>query len=285
MSGQRLIHLWIDFETTGLNPALDAVLEIGWTLTDSDLRMLTPLRSRLAVLNPDHDHVPFDPNHPLYRRPFTPDFGDDDAGEFGMWDRLPEVVRDMHAASGLRDELAAAYTDATARMALVEHPRDFLRLLIEDLVTVGFDPKSGDKLVISGAGVSHFDVNVLDQHWSDTFPLLPGPGDWAIYWQFDTSVAWRVLGDAVGAEILRRAPKLQETGPGSGLWHLFDAEQAAESSVAHLIYQRRDGWWCLRRDLVRPHRAADDVVEALLNARVMRSADAILRLAARGSTP
>lgn len=270
--GPQRFHLWIDFETTGLAPWHDAVLEIGWTITDTDLRMLTPLRSRLAVLNPSVSYTPM--GTLVQPRNFDPD----PAEEF--WRSLGDVVQDMHRQSGLMDDLIGAWTDSTGRMSVVEHPRDFERLLLEDMVAAGFDMTRQDKLVISGAGVSHFDVHVLAAHWPDLFPLLPRPQDVPAYWQHDTSVAWRVLGETAQKVVNDLAPKLRDLAPGtpewSPFWSLFTAEAPADHTVSHLVRVREDGWAVLARDAVRPHRAADDVVASLLDARLLRSLPAIL---------
>lgn len=242
-------HLWIDFESTGLNPQRDAVLEVGWTITDTDLRMLTPLRSRLALINPENVH--FDPDHE-------------------SWNGLNEVVRTMHETSGLRDDLFETWATPRLSHSLLTQPRDFERLLLEDLAAIGFDWASGDKLVVSGAGVSHFDVHLLAQHWPELFPLLPGQGDVATYWQYDTSVAWRVLGKKTSEMVTKWAPKLDDIVHRDPLWSLFTAEAGADPNMSHLVVRVGDSF-VFHRDAIRPHRAADDVAASLLDARLLRA--------------
>lgn len=272
MSGNRLLHLFIDFETTGLHPQADTVLEAGWVITDDTFVMLTPLRSRLTRIAPDRDNRPFLPEHPLIKNGIH---------AFRMTDHaafLPDVVREMHLASGLVDDHEDAERDDD--MSVLTHPRDFERLIMEDLVAAGFQRAKGDKLVISGAGVSHFDVNVMAVHWPEMFPLMPGPDDLAAYWQHDTSVAWRTLGKTVESAIRARVPLLSDFAPGdqhwSSFWSLFTAEAPADPDASHLVRVRDDGWAVLDRSAVRRHRAADDVVASLLDARMLRRADEIL---------
>lgn len=42
-------YLFIDLETTGLNPQTDHVLEIGWCLTDDKFRSITDVRSEIVT--------------------------------------------------------------------------------------------------------------------------------------------------------------------------------------------------------------------------------------------
>lgn len=279
MSDYRIFHLWLDCETTGLVPQVDNVLEIAWTITDTDLRMVTPLRSRLARLAPelDSERVNRHMFHPLLERGTRSNTFDPETDAA----LLSDVVREMHETSGLLRDLSEAEY-GRARKLMIREPRDFERLLLEDLALIDFDEDAGDRLVISGAGVSHFDVYVLAEHWPELFPLIPGSADVAAYWQHDTSVAWRVLGKDVENEIRARAPRLYDTVPGdehwSPFWSLFTAETSVDANVSHLLHVRPDGWGVFMRDRLRPHRAADDVVASLLDARMLRRAREILAL-------
>lgn len=263
----RRIHLWIDFEMTGLVPDVDNVLEAGWTLTDENLRMITPLRSRLAAIAPEMDSATANRHmfHPLIKdgrrhNGFNPK---QDAG------LLAPVVQEMHETSGLFDDLAAA-SYGSAYHSVLRHPRDFERLLLDDLAAADFRPEDGDKLVISGAGVSHFDVHVLARHWPDLFPLMPGPGDAAAYYQHDTSVAWRVLGESVQRLV-------NDLGPASA-WSVESVacEAGVEVAVSHLVTDADFDGLVFDRTAIRPHRAADDVVASLLDARLLRRVPELL---------
>lgn len=272
----RHFHLFIDFETTGLNPQADTALEAGWVITDDTFVMLTPLRSRLMRITPDRSRQPFLPEHPLVKNGVY---------DFRMTEHvayLSDAVRNMHLESGLVDDHEDA--ERGEDMSVLTHPRDFERLIMEDLIAVDFQRAKGDKLVISGAGVSHFDVNVMAVHWPEMFPLMPERYDLTTYWQHDTSVAWRTLGEHVENAIRARVPLLSDLAPGdehwSPFWSLFTAEAPADPDAGHLVGVREDGWAVLYRDNVRRHRAADDVVASLLDARMLRRADEILALPA-----
>lgn len=72
--------LWIDLETTGLDPKEDLILEVAWLTTTDDLKPLTPLRSHVI------------------RQTNT-----------RAWELIAQspFVYDMHNTSGLLDEIEA----------------------------------------------------------------------------------------------------------------------------------------------------------------------------------
>ena len=72
--------VFLDVETTGLDPTEDHILEIAWQVTDEKLRVLSPARSFIV----DHVH----------------DWGDVFASLLSN-----EVVRQMHQDSGLFDAM------------------------------------------------------------------------------------------------------------------------------------------------------------------------------------
>jgi oligoribonuclease len=72
--------LFLDMETTGLNPQLDDPLEIGMTLTNDDLVILTSVSYLIR---------------PLWWPGVTP------VGLERLARRVPEIVFDMHTKSGL----------------------------------------------------------------------------------------------------------------------------------------------------------------------------------------
>jgi oligoribonuclease len=88
---ERLV--WIDCEMTGLDLAKDALVEIACIVTDSELN---PLDDGVdLVIKPPAEAL----------------------------DQMPDVVRDMHTASGLLTELAAGVTLAEAQDQVVAYVR------------------------------------------------------------------------------------------------------------------------------------------------------------------
>jgi oligoribonuclease (3'-5' exoribonuclease) len=236
---------WTDLETTGLVPDMDTILEAAWTITDENLRMLTPLRSRLCNISPERrnvDHL----GHPLLGHP-TFKVGDPQDANEGDWGLLSEVVQHMHEQSGLRDALEHAHRDPVASLRLLTTAADLERLIREDLADVGFD-RFGDQLVMAGAGVSHFDNRVFAHHLPSLFPL-GGHGFYA-YWQHDVSVAARVIGENAWNEIKTSARAVSPDG--SSIYEGFDGDRFDPETLIG-------------------HRAADDVVRALLDGRILRA--------------
>jgi oligoribonuclease len=89
--------VWIDCEMTGLDLARDALIEIACIVTDG----------QLVALDEGVDLVIKPPAEAL--------------------DNMPEVVRDMHTASGLLDELAAGITLAEAQEQVLAYVRRHVR--------------------------------------------------------------------------------------------------------------------------------------------------------------
>ncbi len=89
--------VWIDCEMTGLDLAHDALIEIACIVTDG----------QLAAADDGVDLVINPPAEAL--------------------DNMPEVVRDMHTASGLLDELAAGITLAEAQEQVLAYVRQHVR--------------------------------------------------------------------------------------------------------------------------------------------------------------
>src|SRR5215213_8180376 len=73
---------WLDIETNGLNPATNYILEIGFVITDDELNVID---SKSIVIS---DFLGI-PNHRII-------------------EMAPTVVQEMHAKSGLWDEIASA---------------------------------------------------------------------------------------------------------------------------------------------------------------------------------
>jgi oligoribonuclease len=85
--------VWIDCEMTGLDLARDALVEIACIVTDGELEALDDGID--LVIKPPAEAI----------------------------DGMPEVVREMHTASGLLDELAAGITLAEAQEQVLAYIR------------------------------------------------------------------------------------------------------------------------------------------------------------------
>jgi oligoribonuclease len=121
---------WLDLETTGLDAAIDVPLELGIVLTRRDL---VPVTLRSWLIRPP---------------------GGVDGGAL---DLMPPVVREMHAASGLLDALAA---EATYTLDDVD-----------EAVCAVLDRVCGEgvPVALAGSGVAEFDrtfINVFFPHLS-----------------------------------------------------------------------------------------------------------------------
>lgn len=255
----REFHFWVDFETTGLNPWTDTVLEAAWCFTDSDLRMVTPLRQRFArVMAPPSSR--FEAAGQRVGHPLDPL----DEEDWHTPELIRPYVRDMHESSGLRRDWWD--THASKPRSIITHPRDFYRLVAEDMNEAGIT--ADDKLVLSGAGVSHFDDGVLTEVFDGFYPRRPVAGQWH-YRIFDTSVAlWVAGGRAEVDNLLANADDDDTTLPSS----LLACELGVNANIQHLIVlesalPRR---WSFMRQAAKPHRAADDVMFSLTDARALR---------------
>lgn len=125
---------WLDLETTGLEPNLGEILEIGIVLTDTDLN--TVAEWAWLVLPKQLDVLALHP-----------------------------VVREMHTANGLIREITLLNEkrwegylnhgyDIAGREREVE---EWLRLNVADI-------EYGKTVALGGSGVSHFDVRWLQHH-------------------------------------------------------------------------------------------------------------------------
>lgn len=245
--------LWLDFETTGLDPADVTVLEVGWTVTDANLQQLTPLRSRITAL-------------PTGGTAVVPTNATTRGGGYGWAHGLQveQVVRDMHKESKL-------YYDwlATPPFRVIDEVGDFDRLLLDDLWSAGW--KGKDSVFLAGAGVSHYDRLVIDQLGAlrlDEKPVLH-------YRAADISAAIQVMGvpapkDA-GAlvELAGRCARL----PGSEWTESALLKLDVDASCAALVSPNVPGdeWSLLNPKSLVDHRAASDVAYALVVARCLRA--------------
>lgn len=251
----RPFHLWIDVETTGLDIHFDSILEMGWVITDENLAMVSPLRQRITNLTPPSGSGPasfrLNPDDSKHSKKCY-DF------RTSCWEpgHLPVAVEKMHAESGLR-----AAWEATGVLSRLNHPRDIVRLIADDLMSTDFRVGT-DKLVLSGAGVSHFENRLLPIHFSELFDGSAAKL-WA-YWQCDPSNAWRLIGDPMKDKLRRRG-----LDHGDSPWGVIQVENDVDDSLVHLVGESSVGTVFMPGALVK-HRAADDVVAALIDARILR---------------
>lgn len=258
------INFWLDLETTGLEIGIDAILEMAWMFTDSEYRMLTPLRQRLAHLKPSprHNRAPRGGRQTpqmaaFWKNPENFDTRNPDN---------PKIVMDMHAESGLmRDHL-----DAHPESVFTD-PRDFERAFLDDIVAIG--NRMGEpigRIILSGAGVSHMDNYMLSEFWPKRFPLMPPTKHPMAYWYLDTSIATRML-----------PPGLLEQGrewaaSSESPYSILECEEGINVIAGPAGFQVPDVTGDIsqsrfRLDGVVPHRAADDLVVSLVDARLIRS--------------
>lgn len=147
--------VWIDLETTGNEPrGLSAsILEIGAVVTrgpELDVIAEASMLIRPAGGRSEHDR---------------------------LWAAMPQVVRDMHIASGLWQEATTsrdAWTIFDADAALHRWLRDELQLL------------NDGPIALAGAGVSHLDLPWIKHH-------MPRLASAILYWPMDISPLRRML--------------------------------------------------------------------------------------------
>ena len=90
--------VWIDCEMTGLDLSRDALIEVAVLVTDSDLNVLGDGID--VVIAPPADELP------------------------GLLENMVEVVRAMHTASGLLEELAGGISMAEAQERILAYVRE-----------------------------------------------------------------------------------------------------------------------------------------------------------------
>lgn len=91
MASTADLLVWIDCEMTGLDIAVDELVEVAVVVTDYDLIAVDP--GFAVVIKPDR----------------------------AAWDNMGDFVRSMHASSGLLDEIPAGVTLADAEYAVNEY--------------------------------------------------------------------------------------------------------------------------------------------------------------------
>lgn len=168
---EKMMHLWIDIETTGLNPKNDLMLEIAWFLTDENLNHLTIPQASLVKHNRDHalDLL-----------------------------RQDDLVYNMHINNGL----AVNYIQVSNGYFKEDSPYAG-RLLdyetIEDLILADIyqHRKNDEPIVLSGASV-HFDRSFLSE-------VMPRLENILSHRHMDTSVI-RMMMRHCGVEHLSAQP-------------------------------------------------------------------------------
>jgi oligoribonuclease len=125
MKGTQM-HLWLDIETTGLDPKNDLILEVAWFTTDRNLVEGTPKNT--SFVHNDYPTVQ------------------------DLLKANPDVLR-MHTDSGLLLEMAGAYAGTGNQMLSLSD--------IEDLIIKDLPHKK--EWVLSGASV-HFDRSFIAEH-------------------------------------------------------------------------------------------------------------------------
>lgn len=267
----RTFYFWFDAETSGLDPYATTVLEVGWCFTNEALELLTPLRQRFAkVQSPPSSRS-------AHSRFYTIGYPVDPSDDSSWHEDMPELVRNMHTDSGLRTEWIKTATAHPHR--LIDHAHGLLYLVREDLDRIGFT--TSDRLVLAGAGVSHFDDSVLAEVFAEFYPrrpILPGGEQWPARWHyrcFDTSVAVMVAGareaiDELAAQLAKPVDSGDEILPFS----LVACEVGPEQDETdRLVINSKRGNGEVDefvRDYAVAHRAADDVTCSLLDARALR---------------
>lgn len=178
MSGRNELLLWLDLETTGLDPVLDDIVEVGAILTTTDLGELGSYRALVQ------------PSTAATIRMIT------DA-----------AVRTMHVVSGLLANLSDPAIDLLPVRAVQRRLFD----LIDE------HTKPGDRVVLSGCNVDAFDRRFLERQMPALAGRLHyhgldiGPWREASRWWGDGSLrmepkkAHRALDDALAALEVARA--------------------------------------------------------------------------------
>lgn len=151
--------LWLDMESTGLDPEYDHVLEVAVVVTDRDLE---PLFRWQTIVQPS-------------------DLG---AARFRMEATPERVVAEMHDANGLWSEIMDG---AGIRLATAEAE-------LEKIARRWADPSLGDALApdgripLAGSGISHYDREVIKRQ-------MPRLEACLTYWMYDVGQVGRFARD------------------------------------------------------------------------------------------
>lgn len=121
--------LWIDLETTGLDPERDEIIEIASFLTDADLNVIEATRRQWVLGCSDTAFMRLCSN---------------------------DAVRAMHQTSGLLDDVVAA-RETTA------HRPHALLPVIDDRIARDLNDLNADRVHLAGSGVAEFDRRFIEK--------------------------------------------------------------------------------------------------------------------------
>ncbi|MFD2419443.1 oligoribonuclease [Amycolatopsis pigmentata] len=170
--------VWIDCEMTGLDLAKDALIEIAALVTDADLNVLGDGLD--LVIHADDDVLA----------------------------TMPDVVRDMHARSGLTEEVRRSTT------TLAEAERRVLDYIREHVPEPGGAPLAGNSIATDRGFIAR-DMPALDAH-----------------------LHYRMVDVSSIKELVRRwYPRIYYAKPEKGLAHRALAD--IKESIGELEYYRR----------------------------------------------
>lgn len=170
--------VWIDCEMTGLNPAQDALIEIAALVTDGELNVLG--EGVDVVIHADDETL----------------------------DRMPKVVREMHAHSGLTEEVRSS------TVTLEEAEERVLAYIREHVPDGGTAPLAGNTISADRGFISRY------------MPTLNG------------HLHYRLVDVSSIKELVRRwYPRVYYAKPEKGLAHRALAD--IKESIAELDYYRR----------------------------------------------
>jgi oligoribonuclease len=170
--------VWIDCEMTGLDLAKDALIEIAALVTDADLNVLGDGLD--LVIHADDDVLA----------------------------TMPDVVRDMHARSGLTEEVRRSTT------TLAEAERRVLDYIREHVPEPGGAPLAGNSIATDRGFIAR-DMPALDAH-----------------------LHYRMVDVSSIKELVRRwYPRVYYAKPEKGLAHRALAD--IKESIGELEYYRR----------------------------------------------
>jgi oligoribonuclease len=170
--------VWIDCEMTGLDLAKDALIEIAALVTDADLNVLGDGLD--LVIHADDDVLA----------------------------TMPDVVRDMHARSGLTEEVRRSTT------TLAEAERRVLDYVREHVPDPGGAPLAGNSIATDRGFIAR-DMPALDAH-----------------------LHYRMVDVSSIKELVRRwYPRIYYAKPEKGLAHRALAD--IKESIGELEYYRR----------------------------------------------